>query len=165
MRRLIIMLSMCLVMCCVICSCGTVNGYKKKDLVPVNEKPGMSAVQVFVVGNNEGKDITVKIKNLTDDVFWYGEYYSLQIFIEGVWYYIPMTDENVVHDLGHELSPGASDIMTYSLSPYGGKLNPGHYRIGCCGCDIGNKENIYYAEFNVMADGMYQFEIVEPTVA
>ena len=165
MRRLIIMLSMCLVMCCVLCSCGTVNGYKKKDLVPVNEKPGMSAVQVFVIDHNEGKDITVKIKNLTDDVFWYGEYYSLQIFIEGVWYYIPMTDENVVHDLGHELSPGASDIMTYSLSPYGGKLNPGHYRIGCCGCDIGNKENIYYAVFNVLADGMYQFEIVEPTVA
>lgn len=46
-----------------------------------------------------------------------------------------MVDENLVHDLGHELSPGATDIMTYSLSPYGGKLNPGHYRIACC--DIG----------------------------
>ena len=74
-----------------------------------------------------------------------------------------MVDENVVHDLGYELSPGSADIMTYNLFPYGGKLKPGLYRIACC--DIGNKENIYYAEFNVMADGMYQFEIVEPTAA
>ena len=163
MRRLLTRMTALVVISLLLCSCGTVNGYKRKDLVPANEKPGMSAVQVFVVDHNEGKDITVKIKNLTDEVFCYGEYYSIQIFIEGVWYYIPMVDENVVHDLGHELSPGAADIMTYSLSPYGGKLNPGHYRIACC--DIGNKENIYYAEFNVMADGMYQFEIVEPTVA
>lgn len=163
MRRSLTLVAALVVFSLLLCSCGTVNGYKKKDLVPVNEKPGMDAVQVFVVDNNEGKDITVKIKNLTDKVFCYGEYYSIQIIIEGVWYYVPMTEENVVHDLGHELSPGATDSMTYSLSPYGGKLNPGHYRIACC--DIGNKENIYYAEFNVMADGSYQFEIVEPTAA
>lgn len=161
MRRLSTLLAALAVISLLLCSCGTVNGYKKKDLVPVNEKPGMDAVQVFVVDKNEGKDITVKVKNLTDKVFCYGEYYSIQIFTEGVWYYVPMTEDNAVHDLGHELTPGATDSMTYSLYPYGGKLNPGHYRIACCG--TGNKENIYYAEFNVMADGSYQFEIVEPT--
>ena len=62
MRRLVIMFSVFLVMCLLFCSCGTVNGYNEKDLVPVNEKPGMSDVQVFVVDHNEGKDITVKIK-------------------------------------------------------------------------------------------------------
>lgn len=125
MRRLLTLVAALIVISLLLCSCGTVNGYKKKELVPVNEKPGMSAVQVFVVDHNEGKDITVKIKNLTDDVFCYGEYYSIKIFIEGVWYYVPMVEENVVHDLGHELSPGASYAMTYSLAPYGGKLNPG----------------------------------------
>lgn len=163
MKRLLTLVATLAVISVLLCSCGKVNGYKKNDLVPVNEKPGKSAVQVFVVDHNEGKDITVKIKNLTDEVFCYGEYYSIQIFAEGSWYYVPMVNENVVHDLAHELSPGASYTMTYSLSPYGGKLNPGQYRIGCC--DIGNKENIYYAEFNVMADGTYQFEIVEPTAA
>lgn len=161
MRRIITLIAALVAVSFVLCSCGKVNGYKKKDLVPVNEMPGNKNVQVFVVDYNEGKDITVKIKNLTDELFAYGEYYSIQVLIDGSWYYVPMTSENVVHDLGHELDPGMSYAMTYSMAPYGGKLNPGHYRIACC--DIGNKENIYYAEFNVMADGQYKWEIVEPT--
>ena len=161
MRRIITLIAALVAVSFVLCSCGKVNGYKKKDLVPVNEIPGFDNVQVFVVDYNEGKDITVKIKNLTDERFAYGEYYSIQVLIDGSWYYVPMTSENVVHDLGHELDPSMSYAMTYSLAPYGGKLNPGHYRIACC--DIGNKENIYYAEFDVMADGRYEWEIVEPT--
>lgn len=88
-------------------------------------------------------------------------YAGIQVFIDGVWYYVPYVNENMVHDLGHELSPGASYALTYSLYPYGGKLNPGHYRIACCG--IGDHKNNYYAEFNVMADGTCRWEIVEPT--
>ena len=162
MRRFAMLFSICLLMGFMLCSCGKVNGYNKKDLSPVNESLGWGDVQVFVVGNNEGKDITVKIKNLSDEDFHYGEYYSIQIFIEGVWYYVPEMQDKVVHDLAHELAPGMSEAMTYSLAPYGGKLNPGHYRIACC--DGGDNQNIYYAEFNVMADGQYRFEIVEPTV-
>ena len=66
MKRLITLVTSLVVISLLLCSCGKVNGYKKKDLVPVNEKPGMSAVQVFVVDHNDGKDITVKIKNLTE---------------------------------------------------------------------------------------------------
>lgn len=161
MKRILFLATVLIAICCALCSCGRTNGYKKKDLVPVKETPGTKSVLVFMVDQNEGKNITVKIKNLTDDGFAYGEYYSIQVFIEGAWYYVPMVEENVVHDLGHELSPGATDTMTYSLAPYGGKLIPGHYRIACC--DIGNKENIYYAEFNVMADGRYDWEKIEPT--
>lgn len=60
MKRLLILVATLVVISLLLCSCGTVNGYKKKDLVPVNEKPDMSAVQVFVVDYNEGKDITEK---------------------------------------------------------------------------------------------------------
>ena len=161
MRRLFSVAAICLIVCFMLCSCGKVNGYKKKDLVPVNEDEGRDSILVFAVDHNEGKDITVKIKNLTDDVFCYGEYYSIQVFIDGVWYYVPMVNENVVHDLGHELQPGQSYALTYSLYPYGGKLYPGHYRIACCG--IGDGANNYYAEFNVMADMSYKWETVEPT--
>ena len=161
MRKIIKLLSVCLITCLMLCSCGKVNGYNKKDLVPVNETPGKDNIQVFVVDYNDGKDITVKIKNLSDEVFCYGEYYSIQIFVDGAWYYVPYVNENMVHDLGHEMSSGGSDTLTYSLYPYGGKLNPGHYRIACC--DIGDMKNNYYAEFNVMADGHYTWEIVEPT--
>ena len=64
MKRLLTLVATLAVISVLLCSCGKVNGYKKKALVPVNEKPGKSAVQVFVVDHNEGKDITVKIKNL-----------------------------------------------------------------------------------------------------
>ena len=152
MRKILTVLG--LLICISLCSCGIANGYNRKDLVPVNEDAGYDSILVFCVDYDEGKDITVKIKNLTDEVFCFGEYYSIQIFIDGVWYYVPYVNENMVHDLGHELSPGAS-------YPYGGKLEPGHYRIACCG--IGDHKNNYYAEFNVMADGTYNWEIIEPT--
>lgn len=163
MRRLITIISIFLTACLILCSCGKVNGYNKKDLVPVNDNAGNDSILAYVVDYNAGKDITVKIKNNTDKVFAYGEYYTIQVFIEGVWYYVPYTAENVVHDLAHELQPGQAYTQTYSLYPYGGKLNPGHYRIACC--DIGDGSNIYYAEFNVMADMSLKWEIVEPTVA
>lgn len=60
MKRLITLVASLVAISVLLCSCGKVNGYKKKDLVPVNEKPDMSAVQVFVVDYNEGKDITEK---------------------------------------------------------------------------------------------------------
>ena len=161
MRKLIKLISAVMLACLLLCSCGKVNGYKKKDLIPVDETPGFSNIQVFLVDYSEGKDITVKIKNLSDEVFCYGEYYSIQVFVDGAWYYVPYVNENAVHDLGHEMTAGGSDVLTYSLYPYGGKLNPGHYRIACC--DGGDKKNIYYAEFNVMDNGRYTWEIVEPT--
>lgn len=159
MRRLVSIVLIISVVCLAICSCNK-NDNKVNDLVPVEETPGTDNIQVFVVDRTEGKDISVKIKNLSDEVFLYGEYYSIQILVDGNWFYAPTVEDVVVHDLAHELSPGASYAMTYSLLPYG-ELDPGHYRIACC--DMGNKANIYYAEFNVMEDGNYDWEIVEPT--
>lgn len=161
MRRLLSVISISLIVCFMLCSCGKVNGYKKKDLVPVNEKAGTDSINVFVADHNQGKDITVKIKNLTKDTFSYGEYYSIQVFVDGAWYYVPTKEDNVVHDLAHELQPGQSYAQTYSLYPYGGELKPGHYRIACCG--IGDGANNYYAEFDVMDDMSLKWEIVEPT--
>ena len=66
MRRLIFLTTLSLITCLVLCSCGKVNGYKKKDLVPINEGVGIDNIQVFCVDCNEGKGITVKIENLTD---------------------------------------------------------------------------------------------------
>ena len=55
----------------------------------------------------------------SDEVFLYGEYYSIQKLVDGNWFYAPTVEDVVVHDLAHELSPGASYTMTYSLLPYG----------------------------------------------
>ena len=161
MRKHIKLISAVMLACLLLCSCGTVNGYKKKDLVPVDETPGMKSILVFVTDYTEGKDITVKIKNLSNEDFFYGKFYSIQVLIDGVWYYVPKENDNIVYAIGYNLSPGAEDTLTFSLYPYGGKLNPGHYRIACC--DDGDGKDLYYAEFNVMADGRFAWEIVEPT--
>ena len=73
MRRLIFLTTLSLIICLLLCSCGKINGYNKKDLVPINERAGTDNIKVYCVDCNEGKDITVKIKNLTDDVFGFGE--------------------------------------------------------------------------------------------
>ena len=123
MKSRVSLVSVLIVISILLCSCAKANGYKK-DLVPVNETRGTDNIIAFVVDHNEGKDITVKIKNLSDKNFIFGEYYSVQVFEGGAWYYVPTVSDNAVHDLAHELEPGASIAMTYSLSPYG-KFIPG----------------------------------------
>ena len=161
MRRIIIFLTALVSISFLLCSCGKVNGYKKKDLVPVSETAGTSGVQVFVVDHNEGKDLTVKIKNYSKEDFAYGEYYSIQLYADGTWYYVPEKEDHAVYAVLHNLPGETSDSMTYSLAPYGGKLNSGKYRIACCGS--GKKENVYYAYFDVADNGRFTWEVVEPT--
>ena len=161
MRRIILLLTALVTISLLLCSCGKVNGYSKKDLVPVSETAGTSGVQVFVVDHNEGKDLTVKIKNLSNEYFSYGEFYSIQLYADGTWYYVPEKEDHAVYAVLHNLPGETSDSMTYSLAPYGGKLNPGKYRIACCG--KGNKENVYYAYFEVADNGRFTWEVVEPT--
>lgn len=161
MRRMIILLTALVSISFLLCSCGKANGYKKKDLVPVSETAGTKNVQVFVVDHTEGKNVTVKIKNLSEEDFAYGEFYSIQLYADGTWYYVPQTEERAVYAVLHNLPGETSDSMTYSLAPYGGKLNPGKYRIACC--DGGTKENVYYAYFEVADNGRFTWEEVEPT--
>lgn len=161
MRRLIILLAALVSMSFVICSCGKINGYEKKDLVQVSETAGTRNIEVFVVDHNVGKDITVKIKNNTDEIFSYGEFYTIQFYADGIWYYVPEKEDHAVYAVLHNLPGGTSDTETYSLAPYGGKLNPGKYRIACCSNN--RKDNNYYAGFTVTEDGQYKWEIVEPT--
>lgn len=158
MRRFLMIILMCLVMNFVLCSCGKANGYKKKDLVPVNETAGSYFIVANVVDYSDS--ITVKMENRDNLTWFFGEYYSIQVQIDGSWYYVPVTSDVTVHDLGHELEPGQSTALTYSLLPYG-DLKPGHYRIACG--DGGNKTNIYYAEFDITEESKATWIITNPT--
>ena len=95
---------------------------------------------------------TQQFTSVEEHIKWFAEKFYLSSFGDV---------DYVVHDLAHELPGGMSDSLTYSLAPYGGKLNPGKYRIACC--DIGNKKNVYYAYFNVTDNGRFTWEDVEPT--
>lgn len=158
MRRIFMALTACILIGVVFCACGVSKGYQKDKMTPVNESAG----NYFIVTNivDIGEDITVKFENRDSLTWFFGEYYSIQVLLDKTWYYVPTVSEWAVHDLGHELDPGQSTTMTYSLLPYG-KLQPGHYRIACG--DVGNSANIYYAFFDVTEESKMTWTVTNPT--
>ena len=113
----------------------------------VNDTRGTQFIQVGV--RVEGDKAKVKFTNISDEPWSFGEYYRLEVFIEGQWYYVP-SEDYAVHDLLHEISAGAEYTITYDLSPFG-ELAPGDYRIACGGMDF--TRDVYYAYFTKTDDG------------
>lgn len=96
--------------------------------------------------------LAVEFTNQGDKTWIFGEYYNIQVLLDGTWYYCNTIDGVLVHDLAHELQPGQSTTLYYSLAPYGTLLS-GHFRI-CCGYGgEGDHSNICYAEFDVTDTG------------
>ena len=116
---------------------------------PVNDIPGTQFILVSV--RVEGDEAKVKFTNISDEPWNFGEYYRLEVLVEGQWYYVP-SEDYAVHDLLHEISAGAEYTMTYDLSPFG-ELAPGDYRIACGGAAF--NENVYYAYFTKTDDGVF----------
>ncbi len=141
MRKAAFILTIVVISCLILCSCS--KSKKKKDYAPVNEGVGTMDIALYVIGDTQ--KVTVEFENRDDETWHFGEYYELEIMIDGVWYYVPGEDY-CVHDLAHELAPGQRDSLTYSLTPFG-KLDSGDYRIACGG--LGDKTNNYYAYFHI----------------
>ena len=139
LKRTVLILLVLLLAAAGLSACG------KAAYTPVDETPGTLQISAEFVGNG-----TVKLTNHDTELWGFGEYYSLEVFRNGTWYYQPLKHDLVVHDLGHELAPGQSQTMTYDLTPYG-KLSPGRYRIACGG--LGDSTNWYYAEFELLKNG------------
>ena len=74
--------------------------------------------------------VTVKLLNHSGEDWTFGEYYHLEVELEGIWYRVPTAPgENwAVHDLAYILPDGGEKEMTYSLVCYG-DLPAGHYRL------------------------------------
>lgn len=74
--------------------------------------------------------VTVKLINQSGEEWTFGEYYHLEVWLEGSWYHVPTAPgENwAVHDLAYILPDGEEMEMTYSLVCYG-DLPAGHYRL------------------------------------
>ncbi|MBR6987696.1 MAG: hypothetical protein IKH82_06475 [Clostridiales bacterium] len=123
---------------------------------PVNDITGTQLILVSV--RVEDSKAKVKFTNMSDEPWKFGEHYKLQVLIGNEWYYVP-SEDYIVHEILHEISPGAEYEMTYDLSPFG-ELTAGDYRISCGGTSF--TENVYYANFTVTADGI--FIGTDPTV-
>lgn len=74
--------------------------------------------------------ITVKLTNTNETDWCFGEYFSLQVLLDGVWYNVPVLDDKNYgfNDIGIILPAGESREESYSLSMYG-TLPEGTYRL------------------------------------
>lgn len=82
----------------------------------------------YEVISQDTENLTVRFTNHMEDVYTFGEYFYLQVQLDGTWYEVPAKDLMSFHDLAYELSPEQSYEMTYYIAPYG-TLPAGHYRV------------------------------------
>lgn len=73
-----------------------------------------------------GDYITAVLTNTTKKDMYYGEYFKVQVKLDGEWYDLPV--DLAFRDLAHELLAGAKAEETYALTAYG-TLPAGTYRL------------------------------------
>ena len=81
--------------------------------------------------------VTVKLTNHGDTEWMYGEYFSLQVLLDGVWYNVPVLDDKNYGftDIGYILPAGKTQVESYPLGSYG-TLPEGTYRLVMYGLSV-----------------------------
>lgn len=98
-------------------------------MTPARELTATEGIEISLVQWTEDA-VTVKLNNQSQQEWMFGEYYHLEVLLDGIWYHVPQAPGNMwaVHDLAYILTPGGNKDMTYSLLPYG-ELPAGQYRL------------------------------------
>ena len=109
---------------------------------------------IFCPEYQDQETIRLILRNEGTQTWIYGEYYSLQVLLDGTWYNVPsMTSSGLLfNDIAYELAPGGSQKISCSLIPFR-KLPDGEYRIcksGSMTDTVGTRQNCsVYAEFKL----------------
>lgn len=84
----------------------------------------------------DGGEVTVTFQNSGDAEWTYGEYFGLQVLLEGEWYEVPAAEGDYAFiDIAYILPAGERQSKTYSLSMYG-DLPAGTYRLTVEGMSV-----------------------------
>ncbi|MCR5584148.1 MAG: hypothetical protein K6F63_01785 [Lachnospiraceae bacterium] len=109
------------------------NGWKQEFLTAsdsdVNERLATEKA------GETGTSLDLKITNGLGMDWMYGEYWHLEVFLDGTWYNLPLKTDHFVHDIAFELPMGDSRKHTYDLSYYG-DLPTGIYRLVIDGSEV-----------------------------
>ena len=108
---------------------GGVSAWDPTWLTPASELTAKDGLEIQLV--EWGDDaVTVMLSNHSGEEWTFGEYYHLEVWLDGTWYHVPTAPgENwAVHDIAYILPDGGDMEMTYSLVCYG-ELPAGHYRL------------------------------------
>ena len=111
------------------------SGWNAKLLTPAAELEPPDGVTMTV--ESWDKDtVKVNIENHRGTDWMYGEHYSLQLLLDGVWYEIPAMPEHWgFNDIGLAVQAGESQNKIYHLTMYG-ELPAGTYRIVVYGLSV-----------------------------
>ena len=105
------------------------DGWIVKHLSPADELPPPEGISI-VLKEQTTDHLTVELTNSSGTDWCYGEYFSLQVLLNGAWYSVPVLDDKnyAFIDIGIILPAGKSQSKSYSLNSYG-TLPTGTYRL------------------------------------
>lgn len=104
------------------------SGWNSKLLTPAAELTPPNGI-TMALEKWEDNAVTVNIANESGAEWSYGEYYSLQVLLDGVWYEIPPVPGNWgFNDIAYVIQDGEEQEKTYHLTMYG-DLPAGTYRL------------------------------------
>lgn len=105
-----------------------VDGWHPEWMTPSATLVAPEGITAELIKNTKDS-VTISLTNHTDADWMYGEGFSLQVLLDGVWYNVPETPGNwAFNAIGYSLSAGDSVEKTYSLESYG-DLPTGTYRL------------------------------------
>ena len=105
--------------------CRGEDGRKSWLMSPAKEPEAPEGISLAIKERTE-EYIRVEITNHTTEKKSFGEDYSVQVFLDGVWYCIP--GNWTVNAIAWTISPGTPFEDVYDLEKYG-YLPPGRYRL------------------------------------
>ena len=129
------------------------NGWNNTLLTPTELNPPDGIVMTLESWDNDS--VTVNITNNSRFVWTYGEFFSIQVLLDGVWCDVPILPDwyQPTPAIGYGLSPGETTNKTYYLQKYG-ELPEGIYRLVVENVSVTNKNKTF--TFHVTDSEVFQ---------
>lgn len=105
----------------------TETGWNRAVMAPAAALTPAEGLSMELVSRTE-TEISVIFDNQSSGTAGLGNYFSLQVQLDGVWYEIPPEGDLMFTDIAYEFPAGSTFEKTYDISPYG-ELPAGTYRL------------------------------------
>lgn len=104
------------------------SGWNASILSPTREFSAPENIAAELISQT-GEKVTIALTNAGTEEWCYGEYYYLDVLLDGTWYSVPTAPGNwAFTDIGIILPAGKTQNETYDLTMYG-DLPAGQYRL------------------------------------
>lgn len=108
--------------------CQEGDKWNTKMLSPSAELSAPGNITAQLAGQT-AESLTIKFTNHDSEEWWYGEYFMVQVLLDGIWYDVPTVPGAwAFNDIAMLLPAGETQEKTYQLMMYG-NLPAGNYRL------------------------------------